>query len=99
MFAAAKLQTILIKNRTAYTEAMNIVSLTTLQPGQRARIHAVHSEDGFRKRLAALGLRNGKEIEVVRRAAFGGPLQLRVGSASLILRPAQAGDIEVVLDA
>jgi len=78
---------------------MEIISLTTLRPGQQARIHAVHAEDGFRQRLTALGFRSGRVIEMVRSAAFRGPVQLRVGSAAVILRRAEAERIEVVRDA
>ncbi|GAB6041678.1 FeoA family protein [Endothiovibrio diazotrophicus] len=77
---------------------MEIVSLTTLRPGQRARIHAVHAEDGFRQRLTALGFRSGRVVELVRSAAFRGPVQLRVGSAAVVLRRAEANRIEVILD-
>jgi ferrous iron transport protein A len=42
-----------------------------------------------------MGLRAGRQIEVVRRARGGGPLQVRVGMTDLIIRPVQARLIRV----
>ncbi len=47
-------------------------------------------------RLTELGVRRGVELEVLRRAPFGGPLALRLsGGGLLALRRAQAALIEV----
>ncbi|AFY60766.1 MULTISPECIES: FeoA family protein [Cyanophyceae] len=34
---------------------------------------------GFTDRLAALGIMHGRKVEVLRKAALGGPLHIRVG--------------------
>ncbi len=47
------------------------------------------------RRLTELGLRNGVEVEVLRRAPFSGPVTLRVAGGLLALRQAQAGAILV----
>jgi Fe2+ transport system protein FeoA len=44
--------------------------------------------------MHAMGLRAGREAFVVRSARLGGPIQIRVGTVSLILR---RGDAERVL--
>lgn len=44
-----------------------------------------------------MGLRTGREAFVIRASRMGGPIQIRVGSVSLILRRADAAMIEVAL--
>lgn len=67
-----------------------MTSLTHLQPGQYGHIQEIHAEDSLFQRLAALGFRAGKKIELVRRASFNGPLHVRIGSTDIILRAAEA---------
>lgn len=64
--------------------------LDTLLPGQHATILAVEADQGLHQRLGALGFRIGKRVELIRRAAFNGPLHVRIGSTDVILRRAQA---------
>jgi Fe2+ transport system protein FeoA len=45
--------------------------------------------------MHAMGLRAGREAFVVRTARLGGPIQIRVGSVSLILRRGDADRILV----
>lgn len=47
------------------------------------------------RRLAAMGLRCGKQVVVLRRSWLGGPLQLRLGSTELMLRRVHAAEIQV----
>jgi len=70
-------------------------SLASLQPGQHAVIRAIHAEEGLHQRLAALGFRVGKRIELVRRASFSGPLHVRIGSTDIILRQSEARRIQI----
>lgn len=62
----------------------------------RATIIDLHTDDALRQRLQALGLRPGKQVEVIRRARFGGPLQVRVGATDVLLRLSEAAHIEVI---
>jgi ferrous iron transport protein A len=48
-----------------------------------------------RRRLTELGLRHGVRVEVLRRAPFGGPVTLRVGTDLLALRRLQAAQVLV----
>jgi ferrous iron transport protein A len=50
-----------------------------------------------RERLAALGVRPGRRVRVIRRAPGGGPLQVRVGTTDLLLRADEAARIAVEL--
>ena len=46
-------------------------------------------------RLSELGFLAGEAVEVVAKAAFGGPLAVRVGSATFALRRSEAAAIRV----
>jgi ferrous iron transport protein A len=70
--------------------------LTDLAPGQHARVTAVHSSEHLAHRLAALGFRTGKPLQIVRHGALSGPLQVRLGTTDVILRRSEAAQIEVL---
>jgi len=42
-----------------------------------------------------MGFRNGKQIEVIRKARFSGPLQVRIGTTDILLRRVDADKIMV----
>lgn len=50
------------------------------------KIIKIESDEDFKKRLFALGFREGKQIEVIRKAMYGGPIQVRLGTTDIILR-------------
>ncbi len=66
------------------------MTLEQLSIGDRARIIAVEGSDSMRSRMFALGLRHGREVAMIRKATFNGPLQVRVGSTDLIIRRREA---------
>jgi ferrous iron transport protein A len=66
---------------------MTLDVLPLLQP---ATIDAVDGEGALALRMRAMGLRVGREVMVVRRSRLGGPLQIRVGTTDLIIRPREA---------
>ncbi len=70
-------------------------TLATMQAGESGVIQAIHSEQALYYRLAAMGFRIGKRIEVVRSARFSGPLHVRVGSTDIMLRRNEAQHIEI----
>jgi Fe2+ transport system protein FeoA len=70
-------------------------SLAALKPGETATIAAVHTDQALSYRLAALGFRVGKRIEMVRTARFSGPLHVRIGATDVMLRRKDAQQIEV----
>ena len=76
---------------------MTTVSLSTLKPGEFAVIAALHTDDALYHRLAAMGFRIGKNIELVRRAKFSGPLHVRIGTTDIMLRRVDAQHIDVTL--
>jgi ferrous iron transport protein A len=61
----------------------------------RGTITDIHTDDALRQRLQALGFRSGKDIEIIRKASFGGPVQVRIGTTDILLRQTEAALIEV----
>jgi ferrous iron transport protein A len=64
--------------------------------GDLGRITAIDSDIDLSQRLTALGLREGCQIQVLRKACFGGPLHVRVGTTELIMRRSEAQRIMAV---
>ena len=74
---------------------MSSITLSTLHPGDIATIVAIHAEEALHLRLLALGFRNGKQIEMIRKASFSGPVQVRIGTTDIMLRRIEASKITV----
>lgn len=70
-------------------------TLSNLGDDDRATIVRVHGEFALRERFAALGVRPGRTIRVMRRLGTRGPLQVRVDHTDLVLRAADAAQIDV----
>ncbi len=74
---------------------MNILdNLSHLGVGECACITGVHAPDGIRQRLQSMGLRTGREAEVIRSPRLG-PMQIRVGSIHLIMRRRDAARVSI----
>lgn len=69
--------------------------LTDLLPGDDATVAAVRGDLPLRQRLAALGVRPGRPLSLMRRGALAGPLHLRLGTTDIILRRRHARAIYV----
>ena len=63
--------------------------------GQVVHVTALSIPTDLAQRLAALGLRLGSQVTVLRRGWLGGPLHLRVGGTEVMLRRDAAQGIEV----
>ena len=61
-----------------------MIPLTTLQPGRRARVVAVHGGRGFAHRLASMGILPGVELLLVR-GGLGGPIIVQVGASRYVI--------------
>ena len=72
-------------------------SLDQLRPGQRGRITTLQGEDALVQRLMEMGLFEGEEIEVVRLAPLGDPLEIRLGDYFLSLRRSEAACVQIDL--
>jgi Fe2+ transport system protein FeoA len=73
---------------------LNSINLSTLGIGERAFITGIHASDGTRQRLQSMGLRTGREAEVIRSPRLG-PMQIRVGSIHLIMRRCDAARVSI----
>ena len=72
------------------------MSLVDLPVGAEAVIERLEVvEDVDRALLRAMGLVEGQPIRILRRAPFGGPLQVRVGEAAFALGRALARAVSV----
>ncbi|MCC6547823.1 ferrous iron transport protein A [Candidatus Sumerlaeota bacterium] len=80
-------------NRTARDASQP--SLCDLEPGESARIVAVTSGNGIEQRLAEMGLTSGENVEVVRIAPLGDPIEIRIRGYHLSLRRSEAGLVHV----
>lgn len=70
-------------------------TLADLKPGQRAVIAGFSTSGPLVQRMMQLGLLEGSEVEVVRRAPAGDPIEIRVLGYSLSLRRSEAKTILV----
>ncbi len=75
---------------TMTTSSQLPVTLERLATGESASVMAINVEAELKKRFFALGLKEGSYVRVLRRAKFGGPMHLRVGTSELILRVKEA---------
>ena len=71
------------------------MTLADLRPGQKARIVGFADLGTLGQRILQLGLLPDEEIEMVRRAPAGDPLEVKVLGYSLSLRRQEAGLVEV----
>ena len=70
-------------------------TIAALEAGESATIVSIHAEEALHQRLLALGFRNGKQVELIRKASFSGPLQVRIGTTDVMLRRSEAAKISV----
>ncbi len=70
-------------------------TLSDLQPGESAIISDICCRGKLGERLLEMGLTPGTQVEVVRHAPFGGPIEVRVRGYLLLLRRCEAANILV----
>jgi Fe2+ transport system protein FeoA len=71
--------------------------LNELAPGQAATITGIDGDGPLIQRLMALGLLEGSEITVIRRALGGDPIEVEVMGYALSLRRAEASHVSIAL--
>ncbi len=74
---------------------MPATTLATLHTGDIATIVSIHAEEALHQRLLAMGFRTDRRIELIRKASFAGPLQVRIGTTDILLRRSEAAKIKV----
>jgi Fe2+ transport system protein FeoA len=73
--------------------------LSTLQPGDRAVVVAVHAQGRIRQRLLEMGFITGVRLKVEKLAPLGDPMELIIKGYHLSLRREESQSIRVVLEA
>ena len=71
------------------------MTLDKLSAGQTARITEICGEGPFAQRLMALGLLEGAEISLTRKAIGGDPIEIEVMGYRLSLRRDEARQIKI----
>jgi len=74
---------------------MSIKTLNQLKPGERATIVKVGGEGPVRRRILDMGVVKGSEIEVVRVAPLGDPVEFLIKGYNLSLRKSEAQQVQV----
>lgn len=70
-------------------------SLAAQTIGSRCTIQRHHATGSIRQRLLDLGFIPATEVEVIRCATLGDPLEIRIGDSSVAVRRGEASLIEV----
>jgi ferrous iron transport protein A len=73
-------------------------ALDELGPGESSVILSIEGEPQVARRLMELGLVPGTEVQVVRRAPWGDPVELRVRQTHLSIRRSEAELVHVESD-
>ena len=71
--------------------------LGDLKPGECACVKCIQGGGAIRRRMMDMGIVPGVELEVVRRAPFGGPLQVRLKGYYLAMRRGECAKIAVTV--
>jgi Fe2+ transport system protein FeoA len=71
------------------------VPLSHLRVGERGRVGSGRADHPAAPRLLAMGLLPGTEVEVVRLAPLGDPVEIAFGGTRLSLRKADAAAVTV----
>jgi len=74
---------------------MSVKTLNQLRPGERATIVKVGGQGAVRRRILDMGVVKGAEIEAVRVAPLGDPIEFLIKGYNLSLRKSEAHAIEV----
>jgi Fe2+ transport system protein FeoA len=71
------------------------LTLSALEPGDRAVVRAVDASEELGRRLLEMGFVTGTELRVVRVAPFGDPMEVTLHGYHVSLRRRDAGNIAV----
>lgn len=69
--------------------------LSDLSPGQRGCVTAIDGGLDIRRRLREMGLTVGVEVELVRRAPLGDPIDIRLRGYHMSLRKSEAACVQL----
>lgn len=70
-------------------------SLADLRPGESGRILEISGNAALVQRLLEMGLTDGEDVEVVRFAPLGDPVEVRIRGYHLSLRRSEAAAVAI----
>lgn len=77
---------------------MPVVLLSQMQVGQSGKVEELTGQDAVCHRLLEMGVTKGVDIQVVRFAPLGDPIDVKIRGYHLSLRRQEAQTIRVVLN-
>lgn len=83
------------QNRTQNETRLSEACLGKAAKGCRCRIRRHHAKGAIRQRLLDMGFIPDTEVEVLRVATLGDPIEVKVGDSFITLRKHEADQIEV----
>lgn len=70
-------------------------TLDQLRPGERGVVQSLNGEDTLHQRMQEMGVIEGADVEVIRFAPLGDPMEILVQGYHLSLRKAEAALVEL----
>ena len=83
------------KHRKKWRHQKKCCMLGEVRTGQRVKICCHHSQGAVRQRLLDLGFVPQAEVEIIRRAPFGDPIECYVANYKVALRNSEADLIQI----
>lgn len=74
---------------------VNMRTLDQLKPGQKGTVAVLHGSGALQQRLLEMGVMEGEEVEVIRLAPLGDPIEILIQGYHLSLRKAEAKLVEL----
>ncbi|MFO0944988.1 MAG: ferrous iron transport protein A [Planctomycetota bacterium] len=75
----------------------NESTLDRLKPGERGSVRAILGPPMLAQRLMEMGITEGEEVEVVRLAPLGDPIEIRIRGYELSIRKSDARNVALNL--
>lgn len=70
-------------------------TLKEMKPGETAVVKKVHGEGSLRRRILDMGIIRGTQLEMVKKAPLGDPIEIKIKGYDLSLRQTEAALVEV----
>jgi ferrous iron transport protein A len=70
-------------------------TLKEMKPGEIAVVKKVHGEGSLRRRILDMGIIRGSQLEMVKKAPLGDPIEVKIKGYDLSLRQTEAALVEV----
>ena len=73
----------------------NMVHLGDLMPGKKYKVLKIVGESNIKRRIIEMGLNPGTEVEIIRKAPLGDPIEVKTRGFLVSLRHNEAHNIMV----